>query len=255
MERLFGVIQFVTITVFFLIGILLYRMGTPDMLLESRSAEREIMRATFVMEEQKPKAKEEPKPKPPVEQRKVEDIPVDLTKPQPEETPQPPVRQEQRQVRQVYGLKKVYSQGLGAGGSSDDAVIGKLGNTTDKDFDTLTATSDDLKPNTQPVESPQPKAASAASITKKPRLKSAFRRLKPQYSQEMLQSKVEGTVKARILIGADGNVRRVEIIEDIGFDSAEIAREFLMTLQFEPAQRGDDAVSVWIPFSIKFELI
>jgi outer membrane biosynthesis protein TonB len=71
----------------------------------------------------------------------------------------------------------------------------------------------------------------------------------------MLQSRVEGVVRARILIGADGAVRQVEILEDIGYDSAEIAKEFLMTLRFEPAMRGEQAVSVWIPFSIRFELI
>jgi hypothetical protein len=27
-----------------------------------------------------------------------------------------------------------------------------------------------------------------------------------------------------------------------------------MTLQFEPAMRGEQAVSVWIPFTIRFEL-
>ena len=32
-------------------------------------------------------------------------------------------------VRRVYGLRKVYSTGLGEGGAAADAVIGKLGNT------------------------------------------------------------------------------------------------------------------------------
>jgi hypothetical protein len=71
----------------------------------------------------------------------------------------------------------------------------------------------------------------------------------------MLQNKAEGAVKARLLIGADGIVKKVEILEDIGYDSAEIAQNFLMTLQFDPAMKGDDPVSVWIPFSIRFELI
>jgi outer membrane biosynthesis protein TonB len=79
--------------------------------------------------------------------------------------------------------------------------------------------------------------------------------MKPQYSKEMLQNRVEGAVKAKLLIASDGTVKQVEILSDIGYDSGEIAKAFLLTLQFEPAMKGDQAVSVWIPFSIRFELI
>jgi outer membrane biosynthesis protein TonB len=271
MERFFLAVQFITVTVFFIIGGILYNMGSADLLLEPRP-EAEAIQTTFVMEEEKkpePK-KEPPKPKPkPAEEKKIDpDIPIDLTeKPKIEEKkedapPPPPAQEEKPQerppVRQVYGLKKVFSQGLGAGGDAQNAIVGKLGNTIDKDYDTLTATKADLKgkPGAQQAAPAAPQAtASAASVTKYPRLKAGFRNIKPQYSKEMLQNKVEGAVKARLLIGADGTVKKVEILEDIGYDSAEIARNFLMTLQFDPAMKGEDAVSVWIPFSIRFELI
>jgi outer membrane biosynthesis protein TonB len=225
------------------------------------------------MDEPKPETKkEEPKPKPAPPEKKlvVDDTPVDLTqKPEPvkeekkeEPEEQPAAKQEEKPkdpppARQVYGLRRVYSQGLGAGGESQDAIVGSLGNTVNKAFDTLTATADDLKNRRGGQgKSADPQAtSSAASVTEYPRLKSGFRNLKPQYSKEMLQNRIEGVVKARLLIGSDGAVRKVEILSDIGYDSAEIATEFLMTLQFEPAMRGDDAVSVWIPFSIRFELI
>jgi len=254
MERLFSIILFTTVAVFMAVGAWLYSKGKTGLLLDS--PRYDVIHTSFVMDEPKPEKvvkKEEEKPKPPP--KKVEDIPVEMAKQVKEEEPPPPPPPE-RQVRQVYGLKRVFSQGLGAGGESGDAIVGKLGNTLDKAFDTLTATSDDLsgKPAVAPAPPPPP-APAAAPVTKRPRLKAGSRNLKPQYSKEMLQNRVEGVVKARILIGADGVIRQIEILEDIGYDSAEIAREFLMTLQFEPAMRGEQAVSVWIPFSIKFELI
>jgi outer membrane biosynthesis protein TonB len=262
MDRFFIVIQCATVALFFLAGAALYRIGSDGLLLDSPAPE--AIQASFVMDEPKPEAVKDDKPKPkPVEKKADENIPVDLTqKPEPvkeevkEEPPEePPAKQEQKPpVRQVYGLKKVYSQGLGAGGDSRDAIVGKLGNTLNKDYDTLTATSDDLKGGKGGGAGAGP-VSSAASVTKYPRLKAGFRSLKPQYSKDMLQNRVEGAVKAKILIGADGAVKKVEIISDIGYDSAEIAREFLMTLQFEPAMKGEQAVSVWIPFSIRFELI
>ncbi|MDR0330842.1 MAG: energy transducer TonB [Chitinispirillales bacterium] len=259
MDRLFSIILLTTIAVFFSIGALLYRMGKSDMLLDT--AAPEAIQASFVVEEQKAKEADKPKPKP-VEKKKVDDaVPVDLTQrpdlvkekeeAREEEPPQP--KREQKPVRQVYGLKKVYSQGLGAGGDSQDAIVGKLGNTLNKDYDTLTASAADLKG--QPGQGAGGPVSSAASVTSYPRLKAGFRSLKPQYSKEMLQNRVEGVVKAKILIASDGTVKKVEILSDIGYDSAEIAKEFLMTLQFEPAMKGAQAVSVWIPFSIRFELI
>jgi outer membrane biosynthesis protein TonB len=261
MDKLFSIIWVLTVALFFAAGALLYRMGRGDLLLDTKDPE--AIKASFVMEERKPQAKEaeKPKPKPKPEEKKTEEIiPVNLTKePEPvkeearEEVREEP-KPEPKPVRQVYGLKKVYSQGLGAAGDAGDAIVGKLGNTLNKAYDTLTATADDLKGKPGQGGGTAP-VSSAASVTRYPRLKDGFRSLKPQYSKEMLQNRVEGAVKAKLLIGSDGMVKQVEIISDIGYDSGEIAKAFLMTLQFEPAMKGDQAVSVWIPFSIKFELI
>ncbi|MDR2578109.1 MAG: energy transducer TonB [Chitinispirillales bacterium] len=268
MDRLFSIIQFTVITLFFLVGVLLYRMETSNILLGT--PRMEAIQTTFVMEEQRPQVREEPRPAPQpqpiLRPRVVEDIPVDLTeKPEPvkeevrqEQPPEPQEPPQERQARQVYGLRRVFSQGIGAGGSSQDAIVGRLGNTLNKELDTLTATADDLRgTGTGSGQGPSaaPPVVSAASVTNPPRLKAGFRSRRPEYSREMLQNRVEGVVRARLLIGSDGMVRQVEITSDIGYDSAELAKEFLMTLQFEPAMRGDQAVSVWIPFSIRFELI
>jgi outer membrane biosynthesis protein TonB len=261
MDRLFSVILILTVALFFSVGALLYKMGKGDLLLDKRDPD--AIRASFVMEERKRQVKEaeKPKPKPKPEKKTEEVVAVDLTK-KPEPVKEEEVKEEIKEepkpepkpARQVYGLKKVYSQGLGAAGDAGDAIVGKLGNTLNKAYDTLTATAADLKggPGGQGGAAP---VSSAASVTKYPRLKAGFRSMKPQYSKEMLQNRVEGAVKAKLLIGADGLVKQVEILSDIGYDSGEIAKAFLTTLEFEPAMKGDQAVSVWIPFSIRFELI
>jgi outer membrane biosynthesis protein TonB len=256
-ENLFSLVLLFFVGLFFCAGVIMYKMETARKYSEDVIMYDKIQ-VSLALEEPKPPEVQEinevkKKPKPPPQKSTENNIPIDLTKKPPviekqETEDEPP--QERKQVRQVYGLRKVYSQGLGAGGSAQDAIVGKLGSTLDKEYDTLSAASDDLKgePSASPV-------SSAASVTKYPKLKSDFRNRKPQYSKEMLQNRVEGAVKARIMIGADGTVKKVEILSDLGYDSAQIARDFLMGLQFEPAMRGSAAVSVWIPFSIRFELI
>ena len=258
-ENLFSWVLLFFVGLFFCAGVIMYKMeafhkSVEDVIMYDR------IQVSLALEEPKPPEVQEinevkKKLKPTPQKSAENNTPIDLTKKPPVITEQeieekllPP--QERKQVRQVYGLKKVYSQGLGAGGPAQDAIVGKLGNTLNKEYDTLSATPGDLKgePSAAPV-------SSAASVTKYPKLKPDFRNRKPQYSKEMLQNRVEGAVKARIMIGSDGTVKKVEILSDLGYDSADIAREFLMGLQFEPAMRGDAAVSVWIPFSIRFELI
>jgi len=82
-------------------------------------------------------------------------------------------------VRRVYGLRRVYSTGLGAGGEMADAVIGKRGNTINTDVDTVTATPADLKG----------RLVSITTVTTAPRLKSD---VKPVVYQGNARREVEG---------------------------------------------------------------
>jgi len=171
---------------------------------------------------------------------------VDLTK-QPElaqkedDIPKEPPKDPPAQ-RRVYGLRKVYSTGLGAGGSMSDAVIGKLGNTLNKDIDTFTARPRDLKSQVAPV----------TTITTAP----VFRkRVKPEYTKEMLDNKVEGVVKVKVLIDIDGRVKQAIALDDLGFGAAELAVKACYQMEFEPARRGDEAVAVWIIVPIRFVLL
>jgi protein TonB len=191
-------------------------------------------------------------PKPIVEKKKPvrDEKPVDLTEkpkePAPSDVPpeekrvEPP--SERKPVRKVFGLRRVYSTGLGSGGSMSDAVVGKIGNTINKEYDTIAATESDLKGI----------VVSTATVTSAPRFRKIVR---PEYTKEMIDRKIEGTVKVKILIDIDGRVKKATCLNDIGFDSASEAVKATLSMEFEPAMRGSEPVAVWIIIPIKFVLL
>jgi len=218
----------------------------PQTIIEQISQARQTR---FIIDEPKPQPKvEKPKP-PPLEEKKevVKEEPVDLTE-EPllnqqkdeivEETPPPEVKP----VRRVYGLKKVYSMGIGASGSAADAIIGKRGNTLDTGIDTVTATDADLKGT--PV--------SITTVTVQPRVK---KQIKPEYTKEMIQNRVEGVVRVKVMVDIDGRVKRAIVLDDLGYGSKEKVAEACFRMLFEPAMRGEEPVSTWILIKFRFEML
>jgi TonB family protein len=139
----------------------------------------------------------------------------------------------------VYGLRRVFSTGLGSGGSAADAVIGKRGNTLNKDIDTIPATKHDF---VAPL-------VSISTVTSAPSLKHDVR---PVYTKEMLAAKVEGVVKAELLVDGDGKVKEVRILSDLGFGTKESAMAAFLQWEFAPAMRDGKPVATWISYSIRF---
>ena len=191
-----------------------------------------------------------PPPPAPVTKVPVKNTPpVDLTeRKQPDQSPVPaeepeaqpqPVR---KPVRKVFGLRKVYSTGLGTGGTLSDAVVGKIGNTVGKEYDTITATESDV----------QGTVVSTATVTSAPRFRKV---VKPEYTSAMIGHEVEGTVKVKVLVDIDGKVKKATCLNDIGFDSAAQAVKATLSMEFVPAMRGDTPVAVWIIVPIRFVML
>ncbi|MBN1578653.1 MAG: energy transducer TonB [Chitinispirillaceae bacterium] len=228
-------------------GYYLHTHNPPPVTIADRISR--LQQTRFIIEERKVEPKIE-KPKPPAEKKEeaVKEEPIDLTKKpllnreKDEIVETPPQEQVKRPPRRVYGLKKVYSTGIGASGSAADAIIGKRGNTLDTDIDTITATESDLK--SVPV--------SITTVTTQPRIKS---QVKPEYTKEMLENRIEGIIRVKMLIDIDGKVKRVVVLDDLGFGSKEKVSEACFKMVFEPARRGDKPVSVWIPFKFRFEML
>jgi hypothetical protein len=146
-------------------------------------------------------------------------------------------------VRAVYGLRRVFATGLGAGGSGsgESAIVSKIGNTLDKDFDTLTAKKEDLKGS----------LVSVTTVTAMPVIKEGA---KPEYTEEMKKNKVTGTISGKLLIDIDGTVKDVVILNDLGYGSREAALAAFKKLTFTPAMQGTTPVAVWIIMKFKFVL-
>jgi|GEM_PF-613091 len=201
------------------------------------------LRTQFIMPEEKTVVKEEPKEPP--KKAEVKEKPIDLTEnPRLSQKEDDIEKQEERPQaqRRIYGLKRVYSRGIGAGGMLSDAVVGKLGNTINKEVDDLKATKDDIKGA----------VVSAATVTAAPRFRT---RVKPEYTPEMLKNRVEGEIRVKVLVDIDGRVKKAVLLNDLGFGSGERAIEACYKMEFEPAMRGAEAVAVWIIIPIKFVLL
>ena len=189
--------------------------------------------------EKKPKVqkKKAPKKKPTPKPKEV----LDLTKnPRLNAKEEVVTEKPKEKVRAVYGVKKVYSKGLGTGGKMSDAVVGKQGNTTNKSVDTLTATRSDLLGEIAP----------ATTITKAPRFK---RRVTPKITKEIRKSGVNGVIKVKVLIDIDGKVKEALAQNDLGFGTKEAAIEACLKMTFSPAYRKKEKVAVWIIIPVRFE--
>ncbi len=243
-NNVFTVIFIITVLAFLGCGLYLKTIKpVPSAAFEEKKA---VMTQTQFLIAEKKKTPP-PKPKAPEVKKDAPKEVIDLTKApllnqktdftapeQPKQTTAP--------ARPVYGLRRVFSTGFGAGGTAGDAVIGKVGNTLNKDVDTVHATKQDLKGT----------VVSISTVSTAPRLKHD---VKPQFTKEMIAAKLEGVIKAELLIDIDGKVKEVKILNDLGFGTKEKALEAFLQWEFDPAMRDGKPVATWISYSIRFVLL
>jgi hypothetical protein len=242
-NSLFGIISVLTIAAFFSAGLYLTTVK-PKPVAQFDEKKIEMIQTQFLIAEKK--KPEPPKPKAPEKKAESKEA-IDLTKApllnQKEDFTAPQTQQATPQTaRPIYGLRRVFSTGFGAGGSVADAVIGKKGNTLNKDIDTLTPTPQDMKGQ----------LVSITTVSTAPRLKHD---VKPEYTKDMITAKVEGVIKAELLVDIDGKVKEVKILNDLGFGTRERARDAFLQWEFEPAMRDNKPVATWITYSIRFVLL
>ncbi|HEX3019762.1 MAG TPA: energy transducer TonB [Chitinispirillaceae bacterium] len=210
----------------------------------------ERIQARFVFEQKIPaQIVEKKKPEQEKKTQKIEKKePLDLTKKtiieqKPPQQSEPELREEvKKPVRKVYGLKKVYSSGIGASEDASSAIIGKQGNTLDTPIDTFKVTKQELKGQ----------LASITTVTTLPRLKF---QVKPEYTKEMLENHIEGVVRVKILIDIDGKVKKAVVLDDLGYGSKQKIYEACLKLEFEPALQGDIPRASWQLIKFRFQMI
>ena len=246
-ERLFRIIVAFSFAAFGIFGWYLRTHTPPEQTLDEQMAK--TRQVSFIIEEKKiapvmvqkvPPKVEIPKPAPkknepidltskPIPSQKIDDVKPEI----------PPAAAPM--VRRVYGLRKVYSTGLGEGGAASDAVIGKLGNTLNAPIDTFIPKTEELKGTVAPV----------TTVEKYPVLRV---QAQPEYTQEMIAHDIEGVVRANLLVDVDGKVKKAIVLNDLGFETKEKVYEACMKLLFDPALRNHEPVAVWISFSFTFVL-
>ncbi len=234
-ELLFKRVFSGTVLVIVGLGLLLLTVELPARVID-RAGQRN---ATFLVEELPPPVKK-PEPETVEDLTDQPELGHEETAPaiEPEVVEQPEPEPETK-PRRVYGVRKVFARGLGSGGGGRAGIVSKRGNTLDKDPDNIEATEADLTGDLAPL----------STVSKAPELKS---RVRPQYTEEMIENRVSGLVRARLLVDSDGTVKDVQVLEDIKFGSRQAAIDAFLKLRFEPALRDGQPVAVWIIMKYRF---
>jgi hypothetical protein len=144
-------------------------------------------------------------------------------------------------VRKIYGVRKVYSRGLGSGYGGSDAVVAKLGNSLQVAPDTIKADREDLK-------------GELVSVTRISAMPKIIKSAKPEYTSEMKDNKIIGKVRAKVLVDVDGMAKQIIILAHLGFGTKDSSIQAIRKMKFKPGVKGKQAVAVWIPLTFRFEL-
>jgi TonB family protein len=84
------------------------------------------------------------------------------------------------------------------------------------------------------------------------RLPQPYRRLRPPYTEAAARMEAEATVDVQVLIGADGEVGRIDVVRWAGFGLDEATTETVRRLHFRPAMRGGRAIPMRVLLRYNF---
>lgn len=92
---------------------------------------------------------------------------------------------------------------------------------------------------------------SAKSVDSKP---VALNLPRPNYTEEARKNKIQGTVRARALVGADGSVKQVRIVSGLPDGLNEEAIAAVYKMRFRPATKSGQPVAYWVVLEVAFNL-
>lgn len=93
-----------------------------------------------------------------------------------------------------------------------------------------------------------PPDGSAKAVDTRPIL---LNRPQPIYTEEASKNKIQGTVLVRVLVGADGSVKRVTLIRGLPYGLTEEAILAAYQLRFKPAMKDGQPVAFWQTVAIE----
>jgi TonB family protein len=77
---------------------------------------------------------------------------------------------------------------------------------------------------------------------------------RPNYTEEARTNKIQGTVRARVLVGSDGLIKQVTIVRGLPGGLNEEAIRAAFQMRFRPATKGGRAVAFWTTLEVDFNL-
>ena len=77
---------------------------------------------------------------------------------------------------------------------------------------------------------------------------------RPNYTEEARKNKLQGIVRARILVGSDGLVKQIRIIRGLPDGLNEEAIRAASQMRFKPAMKQGQAVAYWTTLDVEFNL-
>jgi periplasmic protein TonB len=81
------------------------------------------------------------------------------------------------------------------------------------------------------------------------------RNFQPDYPVGMLQREVEGSVTVRVLVGVDGRVLQVMVLNATTPEFAKATeRQAMKAWRFKPATRGGNAIEDWQTLTVRFDI-
>jgi len=95
-------------------------------------------------------------------------------------------------------------------------------------------------------------AAAEDAVDSKPILLNAPQ---PVYTTKARNEHIEGVVRARILVGSDGTVKRVKILTGLPYGLSYQAMDAAYQLIFKPARKDGRPVEYWLSVEMEFKLV
>jgi TonB family protein len=77
---------------------------------------------------------------------------------------------------------------------------------------------------------------------------------RPNYTEEARKNKIQGTVRARVLVSSTGMVKQVTIVRGLSDGLNEEAIRAAFQIRFRPATRGGRAVASWTTLEVDFNI-
>ena len=90
-----------------------------------------------------------------------------------------------------------------------------------------------------------------SELTQKPKV---MKEIKARYTDEARAKGIEGLVVCDLIIGDNGKIRSVTLVQGLGAGLDEAALEALKSFEFSPAKIGDRTVAVKIRYKYRFQL-